>query len=131
MEDRRREAGMAGEREPERIESSFRYGSAIMIGVLTGFSLAFLTAWAANPIPWGWKDIPALAPLVVGVILQLVAVWRLLDPRSLERIRYERAIRYFMAGMILVGIGVALGITVDFIVVSDHFMAPASSGGAH
>ena len=121
---------MADKHEPERIESSFRYGSAIIIGVLSGFSLAFLTAWAANPIPWGWKDLPGLIALVMGVILQLAAVSMLLDPRSLERARYERVIRFFMAGMILVGIGVALAIAVDFIVVSDHFI-PGSGAGGH
>lgn len=114
----------------ERIDSSFRYGSNIIIGVLTGFSLAFLTAWAANPIPWGFKDLPAILPLVAGIVLELVAVWMLLDPRSLELARYRRAVRWFMTGVILVGIGVTMAIAVDFIWVTDHFQ-PASSGGGH
>ena len=115
---------------PDRIEPSFRYGSAITIGVLTGFSLAFLTSWAASPLPWGWKDLPGVVLLVAGVVLQVVGVWKLLDVRSLELRQYKRAMRFFMAGMILVGIGVALGIIVDFVAVSSNFAAPLG-GGKH
>ncbi len=114
----------------ERIESSFRYGSAIMVGVLAGFSLAFLTNWAANPLPWGWRDLFGLVPLVLGVILELAAVWMLLDPRCLELARYRRAIGVFKAGVVLVGIGVTLAIAVDFVAVTDHFSA-GSGGGGH
>lgn len=114
----------------DRIEPSFRYGSAIIIGVLTGFSLAFLTSWAANPLPWGWKDLPGVVILVTGVILQTVAVWKLLNVRSLELAYYKRAMRFFMVGMIFVGIGVALGIIVDFVAVSSNFAAPLG-GGKH
>lgn len=114
----------------DRIDSSFRYGSTIIIGVLTGFSLAFLTAWAANPIPWGFKDLPAIVPLVAGIVLELVAVSMLLDPRSLELARYRRAVRWFMTGVVLVGIGVTMAIVVDFIWISENFV-PAASGGGH
>ena len=113
----------------ERIEPSFRYGSTIIIGVLAGFSLAFLTAWASNPLPWGIKDLPAVAFLVVGVIFELAAVWILLDPSSLELAVYRRSIRYFRIGVVLVGIGVALGIAVDYVTVSNNFQAPASAAG--
>ena len=112
----------------ERIESSFRYGSAIMVGVLAGFSLAFLTNWAANPLPWGWRDLFGLIPLVLGVILELAAVWMLLDPRCLELARYRRAIGVFKAGVVLVGIGVTLAIAVD-LSPSRSFLA--GSGGGH
>ena len=113
---------------PDRIESSFRYGSAIIIGVLTGFSLSFLTAWAANPIPWGLKDLPAVVSLVVGVLLEIVAVCILLNPRSLEMAVYRRSIRFFTVGLILVGVGVASGILVDFIWVSENFRAATVAG---
>jgi hypothetical protein len=113
----------------ERIEPSFRYGSTIIIGVLAGFSLAFLTAWASNPLPWGLKDLPAVVALVIGVIFELAAVWILLDPRSLELPVYRRSIRYFRIGVVLVGIGVALGIAVDYVTVSNNFQAPATAAG--
>jgi uncharacterized membrane protein YczE len=114
---------------PERIEPSFRYGSTIIIGVLAGFSLAFLTAWASNPLPWGIKDLPGVVALVIGVVFELAAVWILLDPRSLELPVYRRSIRYFRIGVVLVGIGVALGIAVDYVTVSNNFQAPAAATG--
>ena len=112
-----------------RIEPSFRYGSAIMIGVIAGFSLAFLTSWAANPVPWGFNDLFGLVPLVLGVILELASVWILLDPRSLELTHYRRAIRLFKAGVVLVGVGVTLAIAVDFVAVTDHFSAGGGGTG--
>ncbi len=113
----------------ERIDSSFRYGSTIIIGVLAGFSLAFLTSWAANPVPWGIKDLPSLAALVAGVTLELAAVWILLDPASLELAVYRRVILLFRIGVVLVIVGAALGIGVDYITVSTTFQAPTAGGG--
>lgn len=115
---------------PERIDSSFRYGSAIMIGVIAGFSLGFLTSWAANPLPWEWPDLFGLIPLVIGVVLELISVWMLLDPRSLEMRYYMRSIRFFKVGVILVGIGVTLAVAVDYVALTQHF-APSSGGAKH
>jgi hypothetical protein len=113
----------------DRIEPSFRYGSTIIIGVLTGFSLAFLTAWASNPIPWGAKDLPAVICLVVGVIFEIAAVWRLLDPRSIVLAAYLHTIRLFRIGVVFVGIGVAFGIAVDYVTVSSTFQSPLGGAG--
>jgi hypothetical protein len=115
---------------PDRVEPSFRYGSTIIIGVLAGFSLAFLTAWASNPLPWGAKDLPAVVALVAGVIFELAAVWKLLDPRSLEMKIYMRAIHYFRTGVVLVGVGVALAIAVDYVTISNNFQ-PGVHGAGH
>ncbi len=99
----------------ERIESSFRHGSITAVGVFTAFSLGFLTAWGANPIPWGLKDLAPLSAIAVGVVFEMVALARLLDPRILEVPRYRAAIRIFLIGMVLVAIGVAAALFVDFI----------------
>jgi hypothetical protein len=114
---------------PVQLEPSFRYGSTIIIGVLTGFSLAFLTAWASNPIPWGAKDLPAVLCLVVGVIFEIAAVWRFLDPRSLQLPVYLHAIKLFRIGVVLVGVGVALAIAVDYVAVSHSFLPPLGGPG--
>jgi len=100
---------------PERIESSFRHGSITAVGVFTAFSLGFLTAWGANPIPWGLKDLAPLAAIALGVIFEMIALAKLLDPRVLEMPRYRAAIRFFLIGMVLVAIGVAAALFVDFI----------------
>jgi hypothetical protein len=99
----------------ERIESSFRHGSITAVGVFTAFSLGFLTAWGSNPIPWGLKDLFALVPIAIGVIFEMVALARLLDPRVLEVPRYRAAVRIFLIGMVLVAIGVAAALLVDFV----------------
>lgn len=112
---------MAGDSrgEPERIESSFRHGTITAVGILTAFSLGFLTAWGSNPVPWGFKDLFALVPIAVGVIFEMTALARLLDPRCLELPRYLVAIRFFLVGMVLVAIGVAAALLVDFISLSE------------
>jgi hypothetical protein len=107
--------GTDSQSQPERIESSFRHGSITAVGVITAFSLGFLTAWGANPIPWGLKDLFALIPIAVGVIFEMIALARLLDPRVLEVPRYRAAIRVFLVGMVLVAIGVAAALIVDFV----------------
>ena len=101
--------------EPERIESSFRHGTITAVGVVTAFSLGFLTAWGSNPIPWGIKDLFALVPIGAGVILEMVALAKLLNPNCLELPRYKVAIRIFLVGMVLVDVGVATALLVDFI----------------
>jgi hypothetical protein len=100
---------------PERIESSFRHGSITAVGVFTAFSLGFLTAWGANPIPWGLNDLAPLAAIALGVIFEMIALAKLLDPRVLEMPRYRAAIRFFLIGMVFVAIGVAAALFVDFI----------------
>ena len=105
----------ADSRSDERIESSFRHGSITAVGVFTAFSLGFLTAWGANPIPWGLKDLVQLTAIAIGVIFEMVALARLLDPRVLELPRYRATVRIFLIGMVLVAIGVAAALLVDFI----------------
>jgi hypothetical protein len=99
----------------ERIEPSFRHGTITAVGVMTAFSLGFLTAWGANPLPWGAKDLYALIPILIGVILEMIALGLLLDPNCLELRRYRTAIRIFLPGMALVAVGVALALVVDYV----------------
>jgi hypothetical protein len=106
--------------EPEKIEAVFRNGSVTVVGVIVGFSLTFLTAWASNPLPWSLYDLYGIVPLVGGVILQIVALAALLRTDSLEAERYRRAIRLFLVGLAIVGIGVAIAIGVDAIGAIDR-----------
>jgi len=106
---------------PVMIEASFRHGSITAVGIITAFSLGFLTAWGANPVPWEVNDAFALVPIVVGVIFEIVALAKLLDVRCLELPRYRGAIRYFLTGMTLVAIGVALALVIDVVSLTrDH-----------
>ncbi len=108
--------------EPERraIEAVFRNGSVTAVGVLTGFSLTFLTAWAANPLPWQLHDLFGIVPLAAGIVFELIALAGLLHPDSLERVRYDRAVRFFLIGLVLVGCGVALAVGIDALTVAER-----------
>ncbi len=55
------------------LEPVFRNGSVTAVGVLTGFSLTFLTAWAANPLPWQLHDLIGMVPLAIGIDALTVA----------------------------------------------------------
>lgn len=95
------------------IESTFRNGSLTAISVLLGFSLSFLSRWAAVPGPWQPNDLAAVAAIVLGIAVQLGAVAMLLSVASLRLDRYNRAIRLFLLGLTAVAIGVAIAITGD------------------
>ena len=103
-----------------RIDAVFRNGSVTVVGVVTGFSLTFLTAWASNPVPWQLHDLAGLVPLAIGIGLQLFALAALLHPNSLERPRYDRAVRLFLTGLGCVAAGVAIVIGIDAFITAEH-----------
>lgn len=96
------------------VETIFRNGTLTVVGIVLAFSLGFVTHWAANPIPWEPVDGFALAPILVGIGLQIKALDDLLDHKCLRRRFFDRASRLFLAGLILTAIGVALAILLDF-----------------
>lgn len=104
----------------DRIEAVFRNGSVTVVGVVAGFSLTFLTAWAANPLPWQLHDLFGIGPLIVGIAFQLVSLAVLLHPNSLERRRYDRAVRLFLIGLVLVAAGVVIAIGIDALKVAER-----------
>ena len=101
--------------QPEQIEAVFRNGSVTVVGVIVGFSLTYLTSWASNPVPWQLHDLVAIVPLATGVVLQLFALSALLNTNSLERPVYDRAVRLFLIGLVLVCVGLVGVVTVDAI----------------
>ncbi len=42
---------------PQPIKAVFRNGSVTVVGVIVGFSLAYLTSWASRPSPWELHDL--------------------------------------------------------------------------
>lgn len=105
--------------ETDRIEAVFRNGSVTVVGVIAAFSLGFLTAWGANPRSWALADLFALVPIAIGVVFQLVSLALLLDHRSLELPRYQRSVRIFLFGLVLVSLGVVAALAVDVALISD------------
>lgn len=107
-------AGPAAPREaPRVIDATFRNGSMTVVGVLTAFSLGILTQWTDDPTPWQVFDLVVVAPMVAGIVAQLAALKRLLQPDSLLVTCYARAIRLFLWGLALLASGVLLGVLQD------------------
>ncbi len=98
---------------PARIDATFRNGSLTAFSVVLGFSLSFLTRWAGLPGLWHLTDLVAVGGIILGIALQVWALASLLSIRSLLLARYERAVRIFLAGLLLVGIGVGFAIAGD------------------
>ncbi len=96
-----------------RIEGIFRNGSLTVVGIILGFSLNFISDWASRPQVWDKKDLLAVIPLLLGVILQVKSFSDLLSIRSLELAYYNRAKNIFLAGLFFAAVGVATAIITD------------------
>ena len=101
--------------EPARVESVFRTGSITAIGVVLGFSLAFLVRWSGLPGRWEASDLFAVTGITLGVALQIKAMVDLLAVKSLIVSNYERAVRVFVVGLALVALGVIAAIFAQLI----------------
>lgn len=101
--------------QPPKIEPIFRSGSLTAISVVAGFSLGFLSRWGGLPGQWAKSDVFAVVAITLGIALQILSLIDLLSVRSLILTRYERAIRVFVTGLILVAVGVAAAVFADLI----------------
>lgn len=101
--------------EEPRVEGIFRSGSITAIGVIVGFSLAFLVRWSGLPGRWEDSDIFAVIGITLGVAFQIKALVDLLAVKSVILSHYERAVRIFVVGLVLVAIGVIAAIFAQFI----------------
>jgi magnesium-transporting ATPase (P-type) len=112
------------------VEVLFRNGNVTVMGIIIAFSLGFVTQWAANPVPWNANDTFAIAPMVTGIVLQLVALWSMLRLRSLQRPVFRRANATFMTGLVLTSLGVVLAVAFDVMALSATEMAVPAAGMA-
>ncbi len=101
--------------EPARVVGIFRSGSITAIGVVLGFSLAFLVRWSGLPGHWEPSDLFAVTGITLGVALQIKALVDLLAVKSVFVSNYERAVRVFVVGLVLVALGVTAAIFAQFI----------------
>jgi hypothetical protein len=103
------------QREEQRVDSTFRNGSITAIGVVVGFSLGFLSRWAALPGQWTHSDLASVALITLGLVLQVKSLADMLLISSLQLKRYNRSVRFFLTGLTLVGLGVVLAIFADLL----------------
>jgi hypothetical protein len=98
-----------------KIDSTFRNGSLTAIGVVVGFSMGFLSRWAALPGDWADSDLVSVIAITLGIALQIKSLADLLSVKSLILSRYNRSIRVFLVGLVLVALGVAGAIFADIL----------------
>lgn len=98
-----------------KIEAIFRSGSITAISVVVGFSLGFLSRWGGLPGEWARSDVFAVIAIALGIVLQIKSLIDLLSVESLILARYERAIRIFVIGLILVALGVTAAIFAELL----------------
>lgn len=99
----------------QRIELLFRNGTITVVGIVLSFSLNFLTQWASNPIPWTLIDVPTVGLISAGILLQTMALLKLLKHDSIHRSKFDVATSRFIAGLITTVVGVVSAIVIDFI----------------
>ncbi len=101
--------------EPSVIDSTFRNGSLTAIGVVVGFSLGFLSRWAGLPGDWSASDLVAVFAITFGIGLQIKALSDLLSVQSLQLVRYNRSVRIFIIGLVLVALGIVAALFADLL----------------
>jgi hypothetical protein len=96
---------------PARLPPGYREGFLTAITVLLGFSLAFVRFWGLET-PGAWTAIQIVSALVivVGTALQLLALFRSLRLADDEPAHYRVTVRVFLAGVIVVMLGVFVAI---------------------
>ena len=106
----------------DKIDSTFRNGSLTAVGIITGFSLSFINSWVSNPNDWGRIDILPMTFMVVGIALQVKVFADLLARDSLLAVKYDRARRLFLIGVLIVAAGIAIALANDILGISSQKM---------
>lgn len=97
------------------VEMLFRNGTLTVSGILLSFSLSFVTQWANNPVAWTLSDLPTVLLLSGGIVVQILALVRLLRHDSVKRAMYDKATRSMVWGISLTGTGVISAMFIDLI----------------
>lgn len=102
------------------LDPTFRNGSVTAIGVVGGFSLAFLSNWTLMPGRWGGSALVAFVLLALGIAFQLRALAGMLETSSLRRVRYNRLVKIFVTGIYLTAAGVLMALAAEVPVVARY-----------
>lgn len=91
------------------LPAGYRQGVISAITVLLGFSLLFLRYWGFEAEgEWTAASVVATALLALAILLELVALWRSLQPRDDDEAVYRITLRWFLASILALLAGVAL-----------------------
>lgn len=97
------------------MDPSFRNGTLTGIGIVSAFSLGFLTRWAGVPGTWTITDKVALCLIVLGIVFQVRSLHQFLDVDSLIVANHRRYVRTFTAGLALTAVGIAVAMIADIL----------------
>ena len=106
----------------DKIDATFRNGSLTAVGIIVGFSLSFINRWVSGPNDWSRIDILPMIVMVVGIALQVKVFADLLARDSLLVVKYDRARRLFLIGVLIVAAGIAIALVNDILGLSSQKM---------
>ena len=101
---------MPDENQQEQVPFDWRSALVQAIGIILGFSLAFLGSWSLGEGDWDLIHIPPLTFLVAGNAMLIATIHRLISP-DYQKTDSRKLVRLFTWGMIvtLVGFVMAIG----------------------
>lgn len=87
------------------LPAGYRQGVISAITVLLGFSLLFLRYWSFEA-PGEWSAAAVVDAFLLGlaILLELVALWRSLQPEDDEEGEYRKTLRWFLASIVTLSI---------------------------
>ena len=84
------------------LPAGYRSGVITAITVMLGFSLLFLRSWVFElPGDWTTSSVIAAALLLLATVLELIALWRSLQPEDELLKEYRLTLRWFLASTAL------------------------------
>lgn len=96
------------------LPDGYRAALVTAITVFLGFSLYFLRFWGLeNPGKWAWKGVVAAGVVGLGIVVQLLALYRSLNIRDNDCKRYSATVRYFFFGVLIVIAGLIVTIIIS------------------
>lgn len=104
---------------PASVPTGFRTGLITAITVLLGFSLAFFRFWGFEvPGKWSLRSIVSTGAVVVGILLQVIALFRSLRLEDDDPAEYRKTVRWFIASAVALVLGLLFAV-VEFSGVLD------------
>jgi hypothetical protein len=95
--------------ETNSLPVGYRQGVVTAIALFLSLSIAFLRFWSFEA-PGSWTPASTGAGILtfVGIVLQLIALFRALDVRDEILSRYRMTVRIFFAGIVITIIGATI-----------------------
>jgi hypothetical protein len=95
------------------VPQGYRTGLVTAITVFLGFSLYFARFWnLEHSGEWTWIGVVSAGIVGVGIVVQLLALFRSLDLRDQMAAHYNGTVRCFFAGIVIVLLGVIIATVV-------------------